>query len=55
MVHAIMVCFKRQLWFQNRILVSGRWRGLGLGGGCDGSWEVKPEIGFGYRRSDSLS
>ena len=24
-----MVCFKRQLWFQNRILVEG----LGLGGG----------------------
>ena len=34
MVRVIMVCFKRQLWFQNRILVSGR-----LGGG-DGSWEV---------------
>ena len=29
--------------------------GAGVGGGCDGSWEVKPEIGLGYRRSDSLS
>ena len=24
MVHVIMGCFKRQLWFQNSILVSGR-------------------------------
>ena len=29
-VHVIILCFKRQLWFQNRIWVSGRW-GVGLG------------------------
>ena len=45
-VRVIMVCFKRQLWFQNRILVSGRCRvgvggGVGVGDGSwDGSWEV---------------
>ena len=27
----------------------------GPSGGGDGSWEVKREIGFGYRRIDSLS
>ena len=32
-VHVIMVCFKRQLWLQNRILVSGMWRGVGLSWG----------------------
>ena len=32
-VCVIMLCFKRQLWFQNRIWVSGRWRGVGLGWG----------------------
>ena len=33
-VCVIMVCFKRQLWFQNKIWVSGRWGGgggVGLG------------------------
>ena len=29
-VRVIMLCFKRQLWFQNTIWVSGRWR-LGRG------------------------
>ena len=27
-VCVIMLCFKRQLWFHNRIWVSGRWRGV---------------------------
>ena len=40
---------KTGFWFQ------GGGGGWGWGGGCDGSWEVKPEIGLGYRRSDSLS
>ena len=31
-VRVIMVCFKRQLWFQNRIWVSGRRRVGGWGG-----------------------
>ena len=35
-VRVIMLCFKRQLWFQNGIWVSGEWRG-GVG---DVSWEV---------------
>ena len=30
-MRVIMLCFKRQLWFQNRIRVSGRWRGVGRG------------------------
>ena len=29
----IMLCFKRQLWFQNTIWVSGRWRVGGWGWG----------------------
>ena len=36
-VRVIMLCFKRQLWFQNRIWVSGRWR---VGGGRGGGGEV---------------
>ena len=32
-VCVIMLCFKRQLWYQNRIWVSGRWRVGGGGGG----------------------
>ena len=35
-VRVIMLCFKRQLWFQNRIWVSGRWRGGGGRGWFDG-------------------
>ena len=32
-VHVIMLCCKRQLWFQNRIWVSGGWtRGCYMGG-----------------------
>ena len=29
-VRVIMLCFKRQLWYQNMIWVSGRWR-VGVG------------------------
>ena len=39
-VRVIMLCFKRQLWFQNRIRVSRRWSGVGSGGVGDVSWEV---------------
>ena len=30
-VHVIMLCFKRQLWFQNRIWVQGGGGGWGRG------------------------
>ena len=37
-VRVIILFLKRQLWFQNMVLVSGSWR---VGGGVgDGSWEV---------------
>ena len=32
-VLVIMLCFKRQLWFQNKNWVSGRWRVGGWGRG----------------------
>ena len=48
MVRVIMVCFKRQLWFQNRILVSGRWRGVGGGDGMvHGRCSMKLVLGTG--------
>ena len=37
MGRVIMVWVKRQLWFQNKSWVSGRWSGVGVG---DGSLEV---------------
>ena len=45
-VHVIMLCFKRQLWFQNRIWVSGRWRGMGKGM-FHGRCSVKLVLGTG--------
>ena len=52
MVRVIKVCFKRQLWFQNRILVSGSRRGVGFGGGggdgmVHGRCSVKLVLGTG--------
>ena len=32
-VRVIMLCFERQLWYQNKIWVSGRWRVGGWGWG----------------------
>ena len=48
MVRVIMVCFKRQMWFQNRILIS--WRGVGLvgeDGMVHGRCSVKLVLGTG--------
>ena len=43
----VMLCFKRQLWFQNRIWVSGRWR---VGGGFF-SFIFFPKIKFLFKNN----